>query len=82
MTKQQVKVEITTSANFAITADDAVVSGQGTAAYSALEAHRDQHIVSGSNITFIPFHAIDHAVITLTQVTEADPVDPTCVVTP
>lgn len=82
MTKQQVKVEITTAANFTVTADDAVVAGQGTAAYSALEAGRDQHIVNGANITFIPYHAVDHAIITLTQATVADPDDPTCVVAP
>lgn len=82
MTKQQVKVEITTMADFKVTADDAATSGQGTAAYSAIEAGRDQHIVDGTAITFVPHTAIDHAVITLTQTDVPDPVDPTCVVTP
>lgn len=79
MTKQQVKVEITTAAGFTVTADDAAAGGQGTAAYSALEAGRDQHIVDGSNITYVPYGAVDHAIITLTQATVPDPTDPTCV---
>lgn len=79
MTKQQVKVEITTVAGFNVTADDATVSGQGTAAYSAIEAHRDAHVSNGTNITFVPFGQIDHAIITITQNTIPDPVDPTCV---
>lgn len=79
MFKQQVKVEITTSANFTATADDAVRSGQGTAAYGAIENHRDVIIDAGTTKTIIPYGAIDHAVVTLTMSEVADPEDPTCV---
>lgn len=79
MTKQQIKVVITTQGNFSVTADDAVRSGQGTAAYGALENRRDVVVDNGTERTFVPYGAIDHAVVTLTMTTVADPVDPTCV---
>lgn len=77
MTKTQIKVVITTKAAFAATADDSVVAGQGSAAYTALQAHRDVYIV-GATRTFIPYDAIDHAVVTITQATVDDPADETC----
>lgn len=79
MTKQQVKVVITTQAGFSATADDAVSAGQGTAAYGALENHRDVVIAAETEKTFVPYHAVDHAVITFTRSTVDDPEDPTCV---
>lgn len=78
MDKQLVKVVITTAASFSVTADDSVKDGQGVAAYSALQAHRDVYVDDGTNITFIPFQAVDHAVITKTMTTVADPQDDTC----
>ena len=77
MTKTQIKVVITTQAAFTATADDSVVAGQGSAAYTAIQAHRDVYI-DGETRTYIPFDAIDHAVVTITQATVDDPEDPTC----
>lgn len=77
MTKTQIQVVITTAAGFTATASDATVAGQGSAAYTALQGHRDIYI-AGETITFIPYEAIDHAVITITQATVEDPEDPTC----
>lgn len=82
MIKQQIRVKVTTKFGFSITADDAVVSGQGTAAYSALTACRDLYIADGTDRTIVPYHAIDYAEITPTQVTVTDPDDSACVVTP
>lgn len=77
MTQTQIQVVITTQAGFSATASDATVAGQGSAAYGALQAHRDIYI-AGETITFIPYDAIDHAVITITQATVDDPEDATC----
>lgn len=79
MTKQQVKVVISTGAGFSVTADDAVLAGQGTAAYGALENGRDVVVANATEKTYVPYHAIDHAVVTLTLSTVDDPEDPTCV---
>lgn len=79
MTKQQVKVVVTTAASFSVTADDSVLAGQGTAAYGAIENHRDVIVSNGTEKTFIPYHAIDHAVVTFTLSQVEDPEDPTCV---
>lgn len=73
------KVVITTIGGFSATADDAVSAGQGTGAYNALEMKRDVKILAENEITFIPYHAVDHAIITITRSEEEDPVDDTCV---
>ena len=82
MTKQNVKVVVTTYQGFSVTADDAVNNGQGTAAYGAIETGTDITVRDGSDITFIPYKAVDHAVITLTMSTVPDPTDDTCQTTP
>ena len=79
MTKQLVKVDVTTIGGFTKTADDAVLAGQGTAAYGAIENGRNVIVADATEKTIIPFRAIDHAVVTLTLTQEQDPVDPTCV---
>lgn len=79
MTKQQVRVVVTTGAGFSVTADDAVLAGQGTAAYGALDAGRDIVVATATEKTYVPYHAIDHAVVTFTLSQETDPDDPTCV---
>lgn len=76
--KNNVKVVITTGANFELTADDAVKAGQGTAAYAELQRQGDVWVDDGTKITFVPFHAIDHAVITLARTQVTDPVDDNC----
>lgn len=78
MTKTQVSVVITTQGNYSVTADDATVAGQGTAAYTALENHRDVIVKGEEDIKVIPFAAIDHAVVTLTSSTVDDPTDEMC----
>jgi len=72
------KVVITTFSGFSVTADDAVKKGQGTAAAGALENHRDVYVDDGTNITYVPFKAVDHAVITKEMTTVADPDDTIC----
>lgn len=79
MTKQQVKVVIETGTSFSVTADDAVLAGQGTAAYGALENGRDIVVATATEKTYVPYHAVDHAVVTFTTSTVDDPEDPTCV---
>lgn len=79
MTKQQVKVDVTTAAGFTATADDAVLAGQGTAAYGALEAGRDVIVATATEKTYVPYAAIDHAVVTFTLSQVTDPDDPACV---
>lgn len=78
MTKQNVKVVITTEAGFEVTADDAAKAGQGTAAYGALDNGRDIRVDNGTEITFVPYGAVDHAVVTLTQTTVDAPADANC----
>ena len=79
MTKQSVKVVVTTIQGFTVTADDAVLNGQGTSAYGAIENRKDVTVRNGDESTFVPYRAIDHAVITFTMSTVDDPEDPTCV---
>lgn len=74
------RVVITTFGGFTYTADDAVKKGQGTSVAIALENGRDIHSASAddSEITVIPFRAIDHAVITKQMTDVADPADDIC----
>lgn len=73
------KVEITTGANYTTTADDAVIAGVGSVAWADLQAQKDLMIQTATGYEFIPFHAVDHAVVTFTRTQVPDPVDPTCV---
>lgn len=78
--KQSVSVVITTKAGFSVTADDAVKAGQGTSAYGALDNGRDVRVsnAAGTEITYVPNCAIDHAIVTFTMSQEAEPQDDTC----
>ena len=80
--KNYVKVDVTTKAGFTATADDSVVEGQGTAAYGVIQSinteMRNVVISDGTNETIIPFHAIDHAIVTKTRTEVADPTDDIC----
>lgn len=78
MTKHQIKVDITTYQGFTATADDATVDGQGSGAFGAIQTGKDVTIAGNGTITYIPFKAIDHAEITQTNVTVADPTDDVC----
>lgn len=80
MQKQLVKAVITTFGNYTVTADDATLPGQGTAAYGAVQTKTDVQLKDGNTIKYIPYAAIDHAEITLSMTTVADPQDDTCVV--
>lgn len=72
-------VEITTSGGYTTTADDAAVAGAGSAAMTCLENAQDVKIPTGTGSIIIPYSAVDHAVVTLTRTSVADPTDPTCV---
>lgn len=80
--EMSVKVDITTKSGFTATADDAVKKGQGTSAYGVIQSinteMRNVVISDGTNETIIPFHAIDHAVVTKTRSQVADPTDDIC----
>lgn len=79
MTQTQIEVVITTAGAYEATLSDDTVAGQGAAAYTSIKAGRDIYADGGDgSILFIPFKAIDHAVITITQATVEDPEDPTC----
>lgn len=78
MTVQNVKVEAKTIGGSTITADDSVKPGQGTAAYTALQNHRDVVVASDTEIKIAPFHAIDFATITMSAMTLPDPPDDVC----
>lgn len=55
------------------------VSGDaGAAVFSALGAQQDLKIKEEGGWTIIPFHAVDSAVVTITNSTVDDPVDATC----
>lgn len=71
-------VVIYTKCSTSVTADDAVVKGQGTAAAGALENHRDIYIDDGTKVTYIPFESVCYAEITKTMSQEADPQDDIC----
>lgn len=77
--KTSVKAVITTIGGFEYTADDASTPGLGTAAYASLQAERTIVGNEDGTITIIPWHAVDHAVITVTRTSEEAPEDPTCV---
>lgn len=77
--QNQIKVEITTGAGFTATADDSVTFGVGSSAWATLQAQCDVQIMGDGEITFIPFHAVDHAIVTITRTEVEDPEDPTCV---
>ena len=71
-------VEITTGSGYTVTADDAVVAGVGSSVRSMLAAGEDLTIATATGEIFIPFHSVDHAVVTLTRTNDPDPTDPTC----
>lgn len=77
--KNSYSVEITTGGSYTATADDSVVAGQGAAAVAAIEGRHDVKILTATGFIFIPFDAIDHAVVTLTRATAEAPEDETCV---
>lgn len=77
--QNQIKVVITTGAGYEATADDAVVAGVGSSTWATLVNQGDVQIPNGGEIIFIPFHAVDHAVVTITRTEVEDPEDPTCV---
>lgn len=78
--KTSVQAVITTIGGFEYTADDATTPGVGTAAYGSLMAERTIIGNDSGTITIIPWHAVDHAVVTITRTSEEAPEDPTCIV--
>ena len=76
--KMQQKVDIITLCGETVTADDAVVAGQGTAARGAVVNHRDVIITEEGKITFVPFHAICKVEVTITSEEVEKPEDTVC----
>ena len=77
--KVQYKVDITTMCGETVTADDAVVAGQGIAAYGAVNNQKMVVIREEGKITIVPFHAICKVEFTITSTDEEKPEDTTCV---
>lgn len=78
--QNSIKVEITTFGGYSTTADDATISGVGAVAWADLQSQKDLTIQTATGWDFIPFHAVDHAIVTMTRSEGEDPEDPTCVV--
>lgn len=78
MTKTQYSVDITTKGGYNVVADDAVVEGAGSAANIQIEQMQDIKFATATGFTVIPYHALDHAIVTVSIATVVDPVDPTC----
>ena len=77
--KAQYKVEITTMCGETVTADDATVSGQGVAAYMALDRGMKVVVREDGKITIVPFHAVCKADVTITSTDVEKPEDTVCV---
>ena len=77
--KNTFRAEITTGGDYTATADDSVKAGVGAAAVAALEGHQDIKILTETGYIYIPYAAVDHAVVTLTRATAEAPEDETCV---
>lgn len=68
---KSIKVEVYTfKGESAFVFDDSVNAGAGTSALAQLSAKAMIHALANSVDTYIPFHAIDHAVLTITNSSE------------
>lgn len=78
--KNSYKVVIKTLGGTEVTANDATVAGVGSSAMAALMNGQDVYVLDGNGGgTFIPFHAVESAVVTLTRSEAEAPADETCV---
>ena len=77
--KKTVSVEITTILGTQLTAADSSTSKDGTLALEAFKAMSTIVVDEGESMTEIPFHAIDHILVTETVTEEQAPADSTCV---
>lgn len=73
-------VAITTVGGTTVTATDTATAKNGYTAYQQLQHHETVVIVGEESDTYVPFDAIDHAVVTKTSAT-AEYEDANCVVT-
>ena len=80
MWKNSYKVDVTTSGGYTASFDDSANTGQGSAAYASVMSGQDIHGIVEDNEIVIPFHAVDHAVITFSRTEVDKPVDDMCVV--
>lgn len=76
--KNQIKVVVTTQGAYTATFDDSANAGVGASAYAALQAHQDIVGVVGDDTIFIPFEAVDHAVVTISRTQVEKPADEMC----
>lgn len=79
MFKNQYTVAVTTQGGYTATFSDSANDGVGASVNAALHAHQDIQGESGDDNVFIPFEAVDHAVITFTRTEVDKPADTTCV---
>lgn len=75
--KESYKVSISTKEGSSYTADDATFAGAGTGAYQALLQKRDCMFKTADGMAFVPFGAVDHAIITVTS-SEEEVTDSNC----
>ena len=80
MTKYNKTLAITTIGGYTVSVSDATVAGVASSVYDAMFRKEDLHFNNGTNEVFIPFHAIDHVIITSATATADDPVDANCTV--
>lgn len=76
--KNSYKVDITTGSGYTVSADDDAVAGVGASAYTMIQNGQDVHIATATGMVIVPFHAIDHVIVTLTRNSYTRPADPTC----
>lgn len=76
--KPYYSVAVTTIGGYSHTFADTATLKNGKSAWDALQRAVDIKIDDGTNTYFIPFHAVDHAVLTITSTQETKPVDVNC----
>lgn len=69
-TTKSIKVEVYTAVENPFVFDDSVNAGAGTSALAQLATKDMIHALANSVDTYIPFHAIDHATVTITNSSE------------
>lgn len=76
--KPYYSVAVTTIGGYTHTFADTASMKIGKSAWSALQGAIDIKIDDGTNVYFIPFHAVDRAILTVTATEETKPVDVNC----
>lgn len=77
--KDMLTVKFTTFSGFTATATDVEGKMYGTSALGQFKAEKTVLIPGDEQDTYIPFHAIDHAIVTKSEI-DVDVTDKNCVV--